>query len=169
MSGIPTTDAPGAERGLSRRLVEIVVSASLIGLSALVLWDSYGRGAGWEGGPQNGFFPARVGWLLLLSSAFILVTALRSRHHELFATWAQLRQVARVFVPLALFVLGVEFLGIYVASALFLALFMTTVGAFRPLTVALASVLVPLVIFWVFEMQFRVPLPKGPLEAALGY
>lgn len=163
------SEAATGPSGLSRRAVEIVVALILIGLSALVLWDSYGRGAGWDGGPQNGFFPARVGWLLLLSSIFILATAFRARRHELFATWAQLRQVARVFLPLALFVLGVEYLGIYVASALFMALFMATVGAFRPWTIGLASVLVPVVIFWVFELQFRVPLPKGPLEAALGY
>jgi len=25
------------------------------------------------------------------------------------------------------------------------------------------------VLFWIFEMQFRVPLPKGPLEAAFGF
>ena len=33
----------------------------------------------------------------------------------------------------------------------------------------LTALLVPVVCFWVFELQFRVPLPKGPLEAMLGY
>jgi pimeloyl-ACP methyl ester carboxylesterase len=134
----------------------------------LVLWDSYGRGAGWDNGPENGFFPARVGWLLLAASVFALVSALRSPD-GVFVTYGQLRQVARVFVPLALFVAAISFLGIYVASALFMALFMATLGSFRPWSVALASLAVPLVAFWVFELQFRVPLPKGPLEAALGY
>ena len=46
---------------------------------------------------------------------------------------------------------------------------MLTLGSFRWWTVALATVLVPVVIFWVFEMQFRVPLPKGPVEGLLGY
>src|SRR5215203_1598619 len=43
-----------SERGVSRRLVEAVVAFLLMGLSGLVLWDSYGRGAGWEGGQPNG-------------------------------------------------------------------------------------------------------------------
>jgi hypothetical protein len=30
-------------------------------------------------------------------------------------------------------------------------------------------VAINVVLFWIFEMQFRVPLPKGPLEAALGF
>jgi putative tricarboxylic transport membrane protein len=160
--------SPG-ERGLSRRLVEAVVALLLIALSVLVLWDSYGRGAGWEGGPQNGFFPARVGWLLLLAAGVVLFGVLRNRTDEVFVTWRQLRQVLRVFVPLLVFVVLIAWLGIYVASALFMALFMVTLGAFRPWTVALASLLVPLIAFWVFEIQFRVPLPKGPVESALGF
>jgi hypothetical protein len=59
--------------------------------------------------------------------------------------------------------------GIYVASALFMAGFMATLGSFRWWQVLLAAVLTPVITFWVFELQFRVPLPKGPLEAALGY
>lgn len=158
-----------AERGPSRRLVEIAVAILLAGLAGLVLYDSYGRGAGWEGGPQNGYFPARVGWLLLAAALFALVEAVRKPGDEISVTWTQLRQVARVLVPLLFFVLAVEFVGIYVASALFMALFMATVGSFRPATILAASLLVPLVAFWVFELQFRVPLPKGPLETALGF
>jgi hypothetical protein len=30
-------------------------------------------------------------------------------------------------------------------------------------------VLVPLILFFVFEVWFLVPLPKGPLEAFFGY
>jgi hypothetical protein len=34
---------------------------------------------------------------------------------------------------------------------------------------ALVGVVSAAVLFWLFEMQFLVPLPKGPLEAWLGY
>jgi putative tricarboxylic transport membrane protein len=160
--------APETETGLSRKAVELVVALTLMGLAGLVLWDSYDRGAGWDGGPQNGFFPARVGWLLLLSSAFVLVSAVRAAD-SVFVTWGQLRQVARVLVPLILFIFGIAYLGIYLASALFMVLFMVTLGRFRWWATLAAAVLVPAITFWVFEVQFRVPLPKGPLEAAFGY
>ncbi|WP_232630963.1 tripartite tricarboxylate transporter TctB family protein [Methylobacterium sp. Leaf118] len=164
------TDAspPLPERGLSRRAVEIVVALLLLGLAGLALWDSYGRGAGWDNGPENGFFPARVAAILAIAAVAALVSALR-REDSVFVTYGQLRLVAQVFVPLFLYVLGIAFLGIYVASALFMALFMITLGDFRWWQTALAVALVPLVSFWVFELQFRVPLPKGPLEAFLGY
>ncbi|MFG5119873.1 tripartite tricarboxylate transporter TctB family protein [Methylobacterium sp. L1A1] len=159
---------PLAERGLSRRAVEIVVALLLLGIAALGLWDSYGRGAGWDNGPENGFFPARVAAILAIGAIFALVSALR-REDSVFVTYGQLRMVAQVFVPLFLYVLGIAVLGIYLASALFMALFMLTLGTFRWWQTALAVVLVPLVTFWVFELQFRVPLPKGPIEALLGY
>ena len=159
---------PAAEPGVSRRLVETLVSLALMGVAALALWDSYGRGAGWDGGPENGFFPARVAWLMAIAAVFTLVSAFR-REESVFVTYEQLGLVARVFVPLFLYVLAIEFLGIYVASAAFMAVFMLTLGSFRWWQTLLAVVLTPLVVFWVFELQFRVPLPKGPLEAALGY
>ena len=80
-----------------------------------------------------------------------------------------LRQVVRVLGPLVLFVALIGPLGIYVASAIFILVFMGVVGTSRWWSIALTAVLVPIVCFWIFELQFRVPLPKGPLEAALGY
>lgn len=156
------------ERGLSRRPVEIVTALVLIGLAGLVLYDSHGRGAGWDGGPQNGFFPARVGWIFLAAACFVLWQSFR-RADGNFVTYAQLGQVARVLGPLVLFVALIEPLGIYVAAAVFIVVFMAIVNSTRWWSIALTAVLVPLACFWIFELQFRVPLPKGPLEAALGY
>jgi hypothetical protein len=158
-----------AAPGLSRRPVERVVAAILIGLAFVVLYDSYGRGAGWDNGPQNGFFPARVGWLFLAASLFILVQSFRSPQDGVFVTYAQLGQVVRVLGPLIVFVALIQPLGLYLASAVFILIFMGIVASSRWYAIVLTAVLVPLVCFWVFEIQFRVPLPKGPLEAALGY
>lgn len=164
-----STETETAPPGLSRRPVERIVAAILIGLALVVLYDSYGRGAGWDNGPQNGFFPARVGWLFLAASLFILVQSFRTADDRVFVTYAQLGQVVRVLGPLILFVALIQPLGLYVASAIFIVAFMSIVATSRWYAIGLTAVLVPLVCFWVFEMQFRVPLPKGPLEAALGY
>ena len=156
------------EPGLSRRAVECVVAALLCAFAVAVLWDSYGRGAGWQGGPQSGFFPARLAWLLLASSAVVFVQGMRAESRVL-ATWAQLKQVSLVLLPLTVYVFAIGYLGIYLASALFLGGFMIAFGSFRWWSILAAAVLIPFVTFWVFEMQFEVPLPKGPLEAMLGF
>lgn len=159
-------EEPGA-RGPSRRAVEFCVSLILVGLAAAVLYDSYGRGAAWDNGPQSGFFPARVGWLFLAGSVLLVIQAFREPP-SLFATWDQLKMVAKVFGPLALFVALVEPLGIYVSSALFTLVFMPLVGGVRWFSVIATALLVPLIAFWIFEKQFLVPLPKGPVEAMFG-
>ena len=52
------------QSGISRRAMECVVAGILMLVAIAALVDSYGRGAGWNAGPQSGFFPARVAGLL---------------------------------------------------------------------------------------------------------
>jgi hypothetical protein len=47
--------------------------------------------------------------------------------------------------------------------------FMLFFGRQNPLKALAVGVCVPLVLFMMFEKWFLVPLPKGPLEAMLGY
>jgi hypothetical protein len=60
-------------------------------------------------------------------------------------------------------------LGIYVASALFIAFFMRHLGKYPWLKIAAVSVGTMFVFFVMFEIWFKVPLPKGPVEAAFGF
>lgn len=155
--------------GPSRRAVEIVIAAAMVCLAGIVLWDSYGRGAGWDGGPQSGFFPARIAWIFLAVSAFVLFQAFKRDASEVFVTWDQLKHVLRVFLPLVAYVALIEMIGLYVASFVFVIAFMAIVGGGRWWSIALTAVIVPAIAFWVFEVQFQVPLPKGPVEALFGY
>ncbi len=63
----------------------------------------------------------------------------------------------------------VQYLGIYVASAIFIFAFMLLVGRERLVRALCVSIAVPLVLFLMFEVWFLVPLPKGPFELWLGY
>jgi hypothetical protein len=74
-----------------------------------------------------------------------------------------------VLGPAVGFVLVMQFLGMYVASALYMALYMRWIGRYSWAPVALVSVAFPVITFWVFELWFLVPMPKGPLETWLGY
>ena len=155
---------------MSRRAVEQVVAGLLVALSALVLWDSLGRGAGWASdGPQSGYFPARVGLLMLGAAGAAFWSSLRADRAEVFVTYQQLRRVTQVFGPLVVYVALIRPLGIYLASGLFMGVMMLMLGSFRLWQIALAAAATPLLFFIVFETWFTVPLPKGPLQAAFGY
>jgi hypothetical protein len=57
----------------------------------------------------------------------------------------------------------------YVASALLIAFFMIWMGGYRWFVAVPIAIVVPVLTFVTFEIWFLVPLPKGPLEAALGF
>lgn len=169
-SHLDETTGGQEERGVSRRSVEWAVAALLFALAAIVIWDNQRIGAGWDDtGPQAGYFPMRIGIAVLVSALCVAWHVLRHPSKELFATWSQLKGVAQVLVPLTIYVALIGVLGIYVASALFIAAFMRYAGGYAWWNGIATGAITNLVLFVVFEIQFKVPLPKGPLEAWLGY
>ena len=83
----------------------------------------------------------------------------------------QLKQVLSVLLPSAVYVGAIMLLGLYLASALFIALFMIVLGKYPVLKSIVIGVLVNVVFFAMFEIWFKVPLYKGALEplSFLGY
>ena len=162
-----------ASNGLvSKRKADIVVALLLAGAGALVIYDSLRLGIGWAAdGPQSGYFPFYIGLFLVLASLGTVGVALFGRRQRdgVFVERGQLRDVLKVLVPTAIFIGLIGYIGIYVASALFIALFMRWLGKFRWRMIGIVSVAVPFVFFLLFEIWFLVPLPKGPLEDFLGY
>ena len=155
---------------ITTRTAELIVGALLAAFGMLVLLSNYRIGAGWaDDGPQAGYFPFRMGVFILIASIAVIVQAVLKNDRSPFVGKDQLRQVAIVFVPLLLYVAVLQAIGIYVASALFIALFMIFVGKFAWWKAVAIGAGISLLLFWVFEVQFLVPLPKGPLERFFGY
>ena len=157
-------------RGVTQHAVELWTAIVIIALACVVAWDNLRIGAGWgDNGPQAGYFPLRIGIIVGLCGVAIAWHAIRHPSSALFATWTQLKRVSQVLVPLTIYVAAIGYLGIYVASALFIMAFMIFAGRYpwwKSLVIAVAT---SLLMFFVFELQFKVPLPKGPLEALFGY
>jgi putative tricarboxylic transport membrane protein len=159
-------------RGISTRAVEIGVAAVMFGLGLVVIFDSRRVGYGWaDDGPQAGYFPFYIGLILCAASAWTLLHAAFSRHSagEMFVSRKKLRLVLSVFFPSLVYVIAIYFIGIYVASALFIGAFMYWHGRFPWIKIIPVSLIVPVSMFLMFELWFMVPLPKGPLEALFGY
>ena len=128
-------------------------------------------GARWaEDGPQAGYFPFYIGLLVCLSAAVNFAMALVNRRdaERDFVELDKLKLVLAVLVPTGIYVATVSWIGIYVSSAIFIALFMWWLGKYRWTKFVPVSVGVNVAFFVMFEIWFKVPLPKGPLETALG-
>lgn len=163
----PENDSPSAA---SHRTLEIIVCAGFLLLGALVMWDSQRIGAGWgSDGPQSGYFPFWIGLLMSVASVITLVRALRAGDTSAFITREQLRLVSTVLLPTLVFIAVIELIGIYIASALFIGIFMRWQGRFAAWASAATGVGIGAVLFVMFEIWFKVPLVKGPLEAAFGF
>jgi putative tricarboxylic transport membrane protein len=152
------------------RLADALTAAVLMLGGGIVILDALRLGIGWgTDGPKSGFFPFWLALILVVTSAVVLVQAVRSRSTVPFVTRKQLGPVLKVLWPATATVALMHFVGLYVASALYLAYYMRAVGRHAWFLVLTLAVLIPLVTFLVFETWFLVPMPKGPLEAWLGY
>lgn len=162
------------ESGISMRTVELVVAVLLFTLGAIVIYDSYRLGSKWgSDGPQSGYFPFYIGVLICISSAVNLISALKPKrgNGELFVAWGPLRLVLTVLVPAGVYVLGVNYLGIYVASAAYITIFMAWLGHYSWLRSIIVGFVVNACFFLMFEVWFKVPLFKGEWDPLrfLGY
>lgn len=160
----------------SVRTVELVTACAIFAVGAIVVWDSMRLGAKWgSDGPEAGYFPFYIGLILCLSSVVNFAGACIKRQHKSFVGVGALKAILSVILPTIVYVAligGVgplPQLGIYVASALFIALFMKWLGKYGWGTTIAVSIAVPVAFFVLFEVWFKVPLPKGPLEAAFGF
>lgn len=167
-------DNASDERPLVRnRTMDVIVALFLLAVSAIVIYDARRMGFGWvEGeGPAAGFFPFYIAITLAIASSVTLFQALLGRipdGAETFVSIPAAGRVLTVLIPTIGYVALIQYLGIYVASAIFIALFMLVIGRDGFIKSILVGIGVPLVLFMMFEKWFLVPLPKGPLEAMLG-
>ncbi|MFS8037338.1 tripartite tricarboxylate transporter TctB family protein [Xanthobacter sp. AM11] len=166
------TGASQNEKTVTNRTMDVAVALIFMGVSALVMSDSWRIGASWASdGPEAGYFPFYVGLIMFIASAVTVAQNFLTRHPDLgnFVDRSQLVSVMQVLVPTTLYVGLIFILGIYLASAVFIAFFMWWLGKYSPLRIIPVAIGVPLALFMMFEVWFLVPLPKGPIELALGY
>ena len=170
-------DEQGQDRPVgSVRVWEAVVGAAFLVFGAIVVWDSQRLGAKWASdGPQAGYFPFYIGCLIVIASVanLIQVFAAREALAKPFVKLGQLRMILVVIVPSAIYVFLIANpwmpLGIYVASAIFIAFFMRYLASYSWPKIVAVSLGTMVTFFVMFEIWFRVPLPKGPLETLLGF
>jgi hypothetical protein len=164
----------GARSGISVRAMEITVALVIFVLGAIVVFDSYRLGSKWGAeGPQSGYFPFYIGILICFSSLGTLAQtfARKDAGRKIFVAWGPLKLVFTVLIPALVYVFFVQYIGIYVASAVYIAVFMVWLGKYSWFKSVAIAVAVNVIFFLMFEVWFKVPLFKGELNPLrfLGY
>jgi putative tricarboxylic transport membrane protein len=167
------SDAPEkAAPAVATRWPELLIAATLLVLAVLVIVDSVRVGHGWaDDGPRAGYFPFYIGIGLAAVSLVLILGQLRRWRDDtrVFARREEAAGVIAVAWPTVIYVALIVPLGIYAASALLIGFFMRRHGRFAAWLCGLVAIVVPVLLFLVFERWFSVPLPKGPIEHWLGY
>ncbi len=164
--------AEGEQPVASTRTVDIAVSLLLLALAGLLAFDNWRTGMSWDStGPQAGYFPFYLSLILATSCVYGIVRELASRRSESepFVRRQQLVRVLQVFAPTLAFCLCMQWLGLYVASFLLIAGFMIWVGRIAVWKSVLTALVFSVAMFVTFDIGFDVIMPKGPLEALLGF
>ena len=169
-----STGEAAAERGgLMTRWVELIVGLLIVSAGSVVVYDSLRIGASWgSDGPQAGYFPFLIGSALALAGLWIAARTVwgwKELAGDVFVSRAKLKPVLSMLLPSIAYVVLIQLIGIYLASALFIGAFMIWQGKYRWLPALGVALGVPIVTFALFELWFLVSLPKGPVERLLGY
>jgi hypothetical protein len=176
----------GDQTGILTRTVEVVVALLLFAFGATVMVDSHRLGSSWgSDGPQSGYFPFYIGLLICVAGLATLAQVLFvqwrdrkktfagavARQRALFVGWGPLRQVMLVLIPALVYVLFVQLIGIYGASAVYIAVFMVWLGKYSWLRSVAVGFAVNAGFFVMFEIWFKVPLFRGSFDPLwwLGY
>lgn len=159
---------------VTNRTMNIAVAAILMTVAMIVMIASYRLGAGWskDVGPESGYFPFYVALFMFISSTATLLQYVRKPGSETggsFIARHELVMVLQVLIPMTIFVVLSIYIGIYISMILFIGFFMIWLGKYPLIKTIPVVIAVPVILFVVFEIWFLVPLPKGPVEAWLGY
>lgn len=153
--------------GVATNVIEAVVAFVILVIGAVVVQGSYVLGSGWTSeGPGSGYFPFYIGVILCISGGGIMYQALlgKNKNTEVFVDKEQLTRVLAVFLPALVYILAVQFFGLYVSSAVYIALFMVFLGKFSWVKSVITALCVMTLFFLMFEVWFKVPLFKGYFE-----
>ncbi len=164
-----------ARASISMRTAEIAVALFFLGLGGLVVYDSVRLGFRWGAeGPEAGYFPFYIGLFICISSVVTLGGVLFGKgrgEYKVFVEWEQLKQVLAVLLPAAVYVVGIQVIGIYAASAAYIAVFMIWLGKYGWGRSVILGIAVSAAMFMMFEVWFKVPLFKGAYNplSIIGY
>jgi hypothetical protein len=146
----------------------------ILAIGTVVILDARQYGIfGWgSAGPQPGLYPFLLGIGVIAGGLVVVgqtvLRAPRAEAGEPFIPPGALKPILSVAIPAALTLVLTQFIGLYLASGLYLAVYMRWIGRHRWITVAACSILIPLSGYILFDKLFLIPVPEGSLTGRLG-
>jgi len=118
---------------------------------------------GAPGGLSGGFYPFWSAAVLFIFASLVVVRSLTTPQAVtgVFKDRRSIESVLTLAVPMVVAAALIPYLGFYLMTALYMGFFAAVLGRYRWYWVLAIAVLFPLVIYLIFEVGFRVSLPKS--------
>jgi hypothetical protein len=153
------------------RTAELLMAIMMGAFSIYLMVKSYELPIGWieDEGPGGGAWPFWLATIMLLSCGGILSNWFRKKGRIAQSTRTYIEShvlgdVASVAGSLIVTVALFSFIGIYGALPLFLVFYIRYLGKHSWLLTSVLAVMIPVVIFYFFEITLKIILPKGITE-----
>ena len=154
------------------RPYQLATAAVLIGIAAVAMVDSR-RGALIDptgtapGGIGSGFYPFWSAVLMAAGAAIVIWLTLRTPQPAtgVFEGRQGALSVALLIVPMVVAAIAMLWLGFYIVAALYMAFFTRVIGKYGPAWVAGSALVVTAGLYVIFELGFRVALPKSIFQS----
>jgi putative tricarboxylic transport membrane protein len=153
------------------RTAELLMAITMAAFSIYLMVKSYELPIGWvqDEGPGGGAWPFWLSAILLISCVGIVINWLRKHgpiasSNKVYIEAHVLMEVLAVAIALIVTVALFSFIGIYGALPLFLIFYLRFLGKHTWRLTATLAVLIPIVIFYFFEITLKIILPKGLTE-----
>ena len=159
---------------ISRRALEMATAALTGIFGVVVVLSSIDNGIGWSSaGVDAGTFPFLTGIIIVLGSLYNMGQGALGRGTlaivRVAVTPSELRRLAGLFVPAAIFVGVIPIVGMYLASAGYVFAVLALPKRQSGVRALVIAVVTPLALYVVFERMFQVSLPHGVLAAPFGF
>jgi hypothetical protein len=142
-------------------------AAAIVLIAAVAMFDS--RAAF---NPVRGTAPGDVGasWYPFWTAAVMAIAAagiayrafvVPQQKEGVFASRSSVVAVLNLVIPMLLYAFSFQWLGFYLATGMYMGFFAAYLGRYRFHWIVASAVITPLAIFLIFEVAFRLLLPKS--------
>jgi len=149
------------------RPYQVATAAAIVLIAAVAMFDSRGVFAIKEGtspgdvGPS--WYPFWSAALMGIGGVWVGVRAFAtpSTGESPFAGRESVTSVLKLVIPMAIYAKSFEWLGFYIATGLYMGFFAWYLGRYKWWAILGAALITPLAIYLLFEVGFRLLLPKS--------
>jgi hypothetical protein len=151
------------------RPYQVGTAAAIVLIAAVAMFDSrkvfgeqLGSSPGDVGPSWYPFWSAALMGVAAVYVGFRAMTVAQSKENP-FAGRESVTSVLKLVIPMFLYAFSFQYVGFYVATAIYMAFFAWYLGKYRWWGILAAGVITPLAVYLLFEVAFRLTLPKSLL------